>query len=45
MEPATAKSALDPTSATSGMIPPELFSRVLARSQAPTFNRIMMSLT
>jgi hypothetical protein len=36
MEPATAKAALDPASPDSGFIPPELFSRVLARSQADT---------
>jgi hypothetical protein len=36
MEPATAKSALDPASPDSGRIPPELFSRVLARSRATT---------
>ena len=34
MEPATAKLALDPTSSDNGRIPPELFSRLLARSQA-----------
>ena len=36
MEPATAKSALDPTSPDNGRIPGELFSRVLARSRATT---------
>jgi hypothetical protein len=36
MEPATAKLALDPASPDVGRIPPELFSRVLARSQATT---------
>ena len=34
MEPATARAALDPQSPDSGRIPPELFSRVLARSRA-----------
>ena len=34
MEPATAASALDPASPDSGLIPSELFGRVLARSRA-----------
>jgi len=34
MTPAGAKAALDPASPDSGLVPPELFSRVLARSRA-----------
>lgn len=38
MEPATAKAALDPNAADSGLIPPEVLSRVLARSRAKDVN-------
>lgn len=38
MEPATAKTALDPNSTDSGLIPWELFGRVLARSRADTID-------
>lgn len=34
MKPATARAALDPARADRGLIPPEVFSRVLARSRA-----------
>lgn len=38
MQPVNARSSLDPHSTDIGLIPPELFSHVLARSRADTIN-------